>query len=134
MKMEEATRSSETSKGKVLLYSNGILHQTYHVGINMTKEDSFAEIELYMNEYCRDMKRPILVDIRNIKSVSKESRSIYSSEETGKCLSAAALLIGNPVSRIMGNFYLGLNKTIMPVRMFTSVEEATDWLKTFLTK
>jgi hypothetical protein len=134
MNMEEVTRSTETTKGMILLYSNGILHQTYHDGIDITKEDSFAKIKLYSNEYCSDLKRPILVDIRNIKSVSKDSRSIYSSGKTGKCLSAAALLIGNPVSRIVGNFYLGLNKTKMPVRMFTSVEEATDWLKTFLTK
>ena len=132
--MEEVIRSTETSKGNILLYSNGILHQTYHDGAEMTKEDSCAEIDLYKTEYCRDMKRPILVDIQNVKTVSKESRSIYASEETGKCLSAAALLIGNPVSRIIANFYLGMNKTIMPVRMFTSVEDATDWLKTFLTK
>jgi len=134
MNMEEVTRSTETTKGMVQLYSNGILHQTYNDGTELTKEDSLAEIELYSNEYCRDMKRPILVDIRNIKAISKESRNIYSSEETEKCLSAAALLIGNPVSRIMGNFYLGLNKTIMPAKMFTSVKEASDWLKTFLTK
>ena len=72
------------------------------------------------------------MDIRNVKTVSKESRSIYSSEDTGRCLSAAALLIGNPVSRIIGNFYLGINKTIMPVKLFNSEEDAFAWLKTFL--
>ena len=130
--MEEVTSSTETSKGMIQLHSNGILHQTYHDGTEITKEDSYAEIELYGNGYCRDGKRPILVDIRNVKTVSKESRSIYSSEDTGECLSAAALLIGNPVSKIIGNFYLGINKTILPVRLFTNAKEAFAWLKTFL--
>lgn len=78
------------------------------------------------------MKRPLLVDINNIKAVSKESRGIYSSEETAKYLSAAALLVGNPVSRIIGNFYLGINKTCMPVKMFADTDKAFAWLKTFL--
>ena len=116
----------------VQLYSSGILYQTYHAGAEITKEDSYAEIKLYGNEYCRDIKRPILVDIRNVKTVSKESRRIYSSADTGKSLSAAALLIENPVSRIIGNFYLGINKTVMPVKLFNAQEDAFAWLKTFL--
>ena len=74
----------------------------------------------------------MLVELDNVKTVSKESRGVYSSEETSKYLSAAALLVGNPVSRIIGNFYLGINKTAMPVKMFTSSKEAIAWLKSFI--
>jgi hypothetical protein len=38
----------------------------------------------------------------------------------------------NPVSRIIGNFYMGINKTAMPVKMFSNEKEAMAWLKTFL--
>ena len=130
--MEEIIRSTKTGKGEVRLYDNGILHQTYEEGAELIIEDSTGELEIYANEYCSEIKRPILVDINNIKTVSKESRDIYSSEETAKYLSAAALLIGNPVSRILGNFYLGINKTVVPLKMFTSAGEAFKWLKTFL--
>jgi len=50
----------------------------------------------------------------------------------GGIISAAALIVSNPVSRIMGNFYMGINKTKMPIRMFTRVDEAKKWLKDFL--
>ena len=73
-----------------------------------------------------------MVNLTKIKTVSKESRDIYSSEDMGKILTAAALIVGNPVSRIMGNFYMGINKTKMPVRMFTRTDQARKWLKEFL--
>jgi hypothetical protein len=132
--MEKAIRSTNTGKGRVQLYPSGILHQTYPDGVKLRIEDSTAEMEIYEKEYCNEMKRPILVDIKNIKSVSKESRGIYTSKETARYLSAAALLIGNPVSRIIGNFYMGINKTAMPVKMFSSEKEALAWLKTFVSE
>ncbi len=47
-------------------------------------------------------------------------------------LATAALIVSHPVSRIIGNFYMGINKTKMPVRMFTRTEDAKKWLKDFL--
>ncbi|MCK4751763.1 MAG: hypothetical protein KAT15_32125 [Bacteroidales bacterium] len=114
------------------LYKDGMMHQTYENNTELSKEDSAREMEIYKDEFCKEGSRPILVDLYNIKTVSKESRGIYSSKETAIYLSAAALLVGNPVSRIIGKFYLGINKTCMPVKMFTNTEEATDWMKSFL--
>jgi hypothetical protein len=130
--MEEVIKSTDTGKGTVRLYRNGIMHQTYQDLAELIHEDSQAEMEIYEKEYCQEGPHPMLVDITNVKTVSKESRGIYSSEKTAEYLRAAALIVGNPVSRIMGNFYLGINRTAMPVRMFTDAEEAMDWLKTFL--
>lgn len=130
--MDEILRESKTTKGSVRLYDSGIMHQTYHKGVEIIFEDTEKEMEIYRKEFCQDGARPILVDINTIKSVSKESRGIYSSKETAEIFSAAALLVGNPVSRIMGNFYLGLNKSTMPVRMFTDPDQAWSWLITFI--
>ena len=38
----------------------------------------------------------------------------------------------SPLTRAIGNFFLGLNKPLMPTRLFTSEEEALAWLKTFV--
>jgi hypothetical protein len=112
--------------------ADGVLYQDYPDGAEISIEDSLEELEIYQTTYCKDVKRPIVVDISNIKTVSKESRDIYSSEEMGKTISAAALIVSNPVSRILGNFYMGISKTRMPVRMFARTEEAKNWLKEFL--
>jgi hypothetical protein len=130
--MEEVVKSRKTGKGMIHLYRNGIMHQTYNKGVHLSGQDSEKELKVYMEEFCADTRRPILVELNEIKSVSKESRRIYSSEKTAKYLSAAALLVGSPVSRIIGNFYQGINKTYMPVKLFTRTKEAVAWLKTFL--
>jgi hypothetical protein len=130
--MEEIIKSTETGKGTVRLYRNGIMHQTYQYLAELTSKDSQAEMEIYYKEYCQEGPRPMLVDIRNLKTVSKESRNTYSSEKTAEYLKAAALIVGNPVSRIMGKFFLGINRSAMPVRVFTDAEKAVEWLKTFL--
>jgi hypothetical protein len=46
-------------------------------------------------------------------------------------LSAAALIIGNPVSRITGNFFTGINRTAVPARLFADAKEAVKWLSDF---
>lgn len=132
--MEKVIKSDKTGKGLVRLYDNGIMHQTYDSGSELVYQDSLDEFELYQKGYCDNTRRPILVELDNVRTVSKESRGVYSSPDTAEYFSAAALLVGNPVSRIIGNFYLGISKTSMPVRMFTEREEAIAWLTNFTTE
>jgi hypothetical protein len=43
-----------------------------------------------------------------------------------------ALLVGSPMSRAIGNFFIGLNKPLIPTRLFVSEPEALAWLRGFL--
>ncbi len=122
----------KTSHGEVWMDEEGILYQDYSPGTELQLEDSLEELKIYRTTFCEEEKMPIIVDLSNIKTVSKESRDIYSSEEMGDTISAAALIVSNPVNRIMGNFYMGINKTKMPVRMFSGTRDAKHWLKDFL--
>ena len=122
----------KTSQGEVWMDEDGILYQDYPPGTELKLEDSLGELKIYRTNFCKTVRRPIVVDISNVKTVSKESRDIYSSEEMGGIISAAALIVSNPVSRIMGNFYMGISKTKMPIRMFTGTRDAKNWLKDFL--
>jgi hypothetical protein len=120
-----------TSKGHAYIDQDGILIQTYEENIELTFSDAFEDFNLYAS-LCESHKRPVMVDIRNIRSVDLKARAYYSGEEATKYLKAAALIISNPVSRVIGNFYMGINKTVFPFRLFTKTEDAVKWLKTFL--
>jgi hypothetical protein len=37
------------------------------------------------------------------------------------------------VARAIGNFFMGLNKPLIPTRLFTSEAEALGWLREFVT-
>lgn len=77
-------------------------------------------------------RRPILVDLTGARSISRDARQYFAGPETAKVESAAALLVHSPLSRVLGNFFMGMNKALTPTRLFTSEPEALAWLRGFL--
>lgn len=73
----------------------------------------------------------VLVDMKKVTDVSKEARDYFANERTSSIQLATALLIGSPVSRIIGNFFLEMSKPICPTKMFTKMDNAIKWLQTF---
>jgi len=124
-------KTFQTVKATFILSADGIIYQDYNENIDLTLEDSHNEMAVY-KELCQGKKRPVFINIQNVKTVQRESRQFYASEEPARYISAAALLISNPVSQIMGNFFMGINKTVMPVKLFTDKEEAVKWLSGYM--
>ena len=77
---------------------------------------------------------PTFIDITSIKSVSKESRDYFASAEGYKCITAAALLIDSSVNKIIGNFFLQINKPPIPTKLFNRKSDAVFWLQQFLNR
>jgi hypothetical protein len=75
---------------------------------------------------------PILVDTRMIKSISNEAREHFAMRGRVAHVNSIALLIQSPVSRIIGNFYISLNKPAVPTRLFTDESAALLWLRSQL--
>jgi hypothetical protein len=71
---------------------------------------------------------PFLMDIRRVRSLSRDARAYFASPPAADVFAATALLISSPLSRAVGNFFLGLNRPSMPTRLFTSDDEARAWL------
>ena len=128
--MEEKNKSISTKKGRAYIDQNGIIIQSYYENTELTLEDAKADFKSYPS-LCDGFKLPVLIEMENIKSVEREARAYYSSKEATNYITAAALLITNPVNRIIGNFYMGMNKTIFPLRLFTEKEKAIGWLKKY---
>ncbi len=76
-------------------------------------------------------KTRVLIDMTAVSEISKEARDYFANERTASIQRATALLIGSPVSRVIGNFFMGLNKPISPTRLFTDPQKAIKWLHTF---
>ncbi len=73
----------------------------------------------------------VLIDMTSVTEISKEARDYFANERTASIQRATALLIGSPVSRVIGNFFMGLNKPISPTRLFTDPHKSIRWLHTF---
>jgi len=74
---------------------------------------------------------PMLVDLRMINSITKEARDHFSMRGRKPGVNSIAMLVKSPVSSIIGNFFLGLNKPVVPTHLFTSEPKALKWLEQY---
>jgi hypothetical protein len=109
-----------------------IIIARFRAGAEVTLDDARTNVALCLQRNA-GRRRPLLVDLRGVKSQTAEARAYLAGREGSQVSQAVGLLIGSPVSRVLGNFYLGLNKPSVPTRLFTSEEEAQAWLRDFLT-
>lgn len=123
-------QESSEQKFSVTVGENHIFQFEYYHDVDITLEDALLETALCAEAGGGD-KVAALVNITNVKSVSQEARQHYSSEAAGEVYKAVALIVNSLVSKMLGNFFMGLNKPPMPVKMFNSEEEGIAWLKGF---
>jgi hypothetical protein len=123
--------AEETRTGRTWLDADGILRIVTFPGVEDTMEDAKQNVALCA-KFAAGKRRPILIDMRTLKAQSREVRAYYNGPESKKLLLATALLVESPMSRMIGNFFLGFNKTDVPTRLFKSEAEALAWLKGFL--
>jgi hypothetical protein len=115
----------ETGVSKVWLRDDGFIHLEYLPNTHLGLEDSkriIADIE----KASAGQSRPGFIDATGLKSVTREAREYFAAS---KVISRAGMLTGSLISRVLGNFYLAVNKPVIPLKMFTSEAEAIAWLK-----
>lgn len=109
-------------------------------GICRTKTKPLAEIRLKeaiensgaVSSFYKGQKYPLLVDARNVKYMEREARKHFSTNGRDTKINSFAVMVKSPLSRMIGNFFMGLNKPMMPARLFDDEQEAIAWLKRFL--
>jgi hypothetical protein len=75
----------------------------------------------------------VLVDARVNLSVSREARAFAAQSKNDGC-TACAFLITSTANKLIGNFYINVNKPITPTKIFSTEEKAIEWLESFLYK
>jgi hypothetical protein len=75
---------------------------------------------------------PILKVPGKYSSIDNEARKFISSSEGMKHSSAEAFVTTFLPHRIIGNFYMKINKPVKPTAFFESEKQAIEWLKKFI--
>ena len=99
-------------------------------GAEISLEDA-KEMVAAGRDLIEGIRRPILTDISDVKSVTRQAREHFASEEAERNCLASGVVVSSPVSRAIGNFFLGMLKHSFPVKLFDSHEKALEWLKRF---
>lgn len=116
-------------KFRMWLPADGVVRLVWSPPVPSGLEDSVATIEA-MIELTGDRPAPILVDVREAGPQSREGRLEFVRRH--EVVSAVAILVGNPLSRMMGNFFMNVSKPKAPTRLFDDEDAAVAWLKDFL--
>jgi hypothetical protein len=113
--------------------ADGIFHVTALPGVEETLAD--AQESFRANAVFRTGRSlPTLIDLRGVKSQSRDVRQFYSSPEVTQTISARALLVSSRVSMLMANFLMTISRVSLPTRVFTDEAEAIEWLKGFVSR
>lgn len=124
--------NEQTSRvAKIWVGEDGIARITHLPNAEVTLEDAQATMEAY-KKLNNGKRLPLLIDTKTMRILSREARHFYAGEEAAACASAAAIIVETPVSKVLGNFYLGLSNPKLPSRLFSSEEDALVWLKGYL--
>lgn len=103
---------------------DGVVHFRWRPG-------TFIDIELARMSVARirDLtgteQLPLCVHLNGTRGVSQEARNYYQANPAGP---AMAFVATSPVARVIGNFFIGLNKPTIPTLLFDREEQAVQWL------
>lgn len=108
-------------------------------GIARTRVKRNAEIflldakenTLVIETFYNGIRFPLLVDMRDIRSISSEACEHFTLKGRGSVVKAYAMLLSSSLSRIIGNFFLSFHSPTVPVKLFDDEEKALVWLRGF---
>jgi hypothetical protein len=68
-----------------------------------------------------------LVDLRPVESIDRPAREFFMDRNPN--YRAVALIAASASTRMLANFFMGLKRGAIPVKMFTSESDAVAWLQ-----
>ncbi|MFW7413785.1 hypothetical protein [Demequina sp. SO4-18] len=113
-------------KFRIWLRPDGLVEIEWAPHVPSGLEDAVATIEA-MTELTGGKAAPLLVDTTHAGPQDRAARMEYVRRQG--IVSAVALIVGNPLSRMMATFFINVSKPEVPVRLFEDRAEAEAWLR-----
>lgn len=101
-----------------VLYKSGSIW-----GLKAAKEVVAMRLEFTKGKTCKG-----IAYISDVRTATAEAREYLSSEEGYKAIEKVAIVTNSPISTLLGNLFIYINKPPKSTRLFKSKEEALKWL------
>jgi len=111
-------------RATVCLGDDGIVYVRMLPGTELDDTDARA-IMAAVNAACAGRRRPLLVDLTGLGSVTPAARWVFSVPSRA---AAQALFGASPVERVIASFFMTLNPMPCPTAFFARREAAREWL------
>jgi hypothetical protein len=124
--MDDDSRVITHPKFRMWLRPDGIVQMVWVTKAASDLDDATAAISA-LNELTDGRRSRLLVDLHDSGQQTRPARLEFT--RRGDLVSAVALIVGTPLSRIMGNFFLSVSKPPYPVRLFDNEASGLAWLQ-----
>jgi hypothetical protein len=114
-------------KFRMWLRPDGIVHLEWSDGARISLDDA-REATSALESLTGGAPTGLLVNSRSAASVDRSVRMEF--VRRVNLVSAVALVVTTPLSRLMGNFFIAVNSPTAPTRLFDDVQSALAWLET----
>ncbi len=115
-----------------LWIEDGIIHEVFKPSLIILDIENAKKIVADRLKVSNGIIRPIFVDLVNAVSIDKQTRRYFASRESVNLLSAGAVLVKNPITKLGGNLFFKIDRPPMPTKLFTNKVEALKWLRQYL--
>lgn len=115
-----------TSTSHMELGTDGILRITIHQGARFEMDQVILHYET-AHRIAGKHNVPVLVDARAQHTVSRKAQE-YAAEQSHTRL-ATAVVTNSPLTRLLTNIYVSVFRPVSPLKLFSSIESAEDWLR-----
>jgi hypothetical protein len=115
----------------IQLRSDGIVH-SHTSSISEFNVESLKKFSIVMGKILDHRNAPLLLTLDEFAIPPLETRIFWAKKESCPYASAEAYVTATIGHKIIGNFYLKINKPGRPTKIFANQGDAIEWLKEFL--
>jgi hypothetical protein len=116
-------------KFRMWLRPDGIVTIVFAPRVATGLTDARAAVDA-MIQLTGGRRSPLLVDMHGFGPPDRSARLELA--RRGDVVSAVALIVDTPLSRMLGTFFLSVSKPPYPTRLFEDEASALAWLQTFV--
>lgn len=124
--MTSTSTQIDPTKFRAWLRPDGIVQYDWEPGFSIDGAYATAAMEAG-REAAAGAERGVLVDMRTLGAMDRSARTVFAAPNDWAY--AVALWVRSPLSTVVANFFLGVSRARIPVRMFTREADAVAWLK-----
>lgn len=117
-----------TSKCRITLLEPNLL-ENFVLDYAVIELEDLLEAKKINQELTKGEPYVAILTFGEMTEVTKAAREQIASFEHKQNTIAKAILVNDIGNRLLGNFYLSVNKPFIKTRLFTSRENALDWLR-----
>jgi hypothetical protein len=122
-----------TAKCRITLLEPNLL-ENFVLDYSSIELADLLEAKIINQQLTKGEPYAAILTFGKMTEVSAEARERIASKEHKQNVVAKAILVDNIGHRLLGNFYLAVNKPHIRTRLFTDREMALDWLRSELKK